>query len=259
MGRQYIEPMDARPLAPSMPTWLERVLQRCPGQCAICRSWTTAGLCPHCLARWTHSAPRCRTCAIQLPAETTDGSSAQQCGLCLRKPPPLDRCVAALDYAYPWDLLIQGFKFHQTLDLVGLLLERLDCALDVEEVSAPDWLLPVPLSTQRLRERGFNQCWELARRLAARRQLRCSAAMLLRVRDTPHQLALPAEQRAANVRQAFLIDPRQTHHLRGRHVAVLDDVMTTGATIHELALTLRRAGALSVQAWVLARTPDPRH
>ncbi|WP_397535204.1 ComF family protein [Roseateles sp.] len=164
-----------------------------------------------------------------------------------------------MDYASPWDLLIQGIKLHQTLDLVGLLLERLDCALDVEEVSAPDWLLPVRLSTQRLQGRGVNQCWEPARRLAARRQLRCSAAMLLRVRDMSHQLALPAEQRAANVRQAFLIEPRQTHHLRGRHVAVLDDVMTTGATIHELALTLRRAGALSVQAWALAHTPDPRH
>ncbi len=185
---------------------------------------------------------------------------AEQCGACLVKPPPLDHCIAALDYAYPWDLLIQRFKFHQALDLRRALLERLDQALDAAQtLPAPDWLLPVPLSAQRLRERGYNQSWELTRDLARRRQLRCAPDMLLRVRDTRHQIALPTEERAANVRHAFAIDPLRVPALRGAHVALLDDVMTTGATLHELARSLRQAGASSVQAWVLARTPEPRH
>lgn len=243
-----------------MPTWVERLLSHCPGQCAICRSWAQGGVCPSCLARWTHSAPRCRTCAIQLPTRSAAPGQAQQCGACLGKPPPLDRCIAALDYAYPWDLLIQRFKFHQALDLRRALIERLDQALDTaDSLAAPDWLLAVPLSAQRLRERGYNQSWELARNLAGRRQLRCAPDMLLRVRDTRHQIALPTEERAANVRHAFAIDPRRAPQLRGAHVALLDDVMTTGATLHELTRSLRQAGAASVQAWVLARTPDPRH
>lgn len=179
------------------------------------------------------------------------------CGACLKAPPPFERAVAAVDYGHPWDELVRRFKFDASLDLSHALARQLLDAIRRDNVERPDWLLPVPLSAARLRERGYNQAWELARRVA--RELPCAtdARLLLRMKDTPHQLALPPGQRAANVRGAFAIEPRRRHELQGRSIAVLDDVMTTGATVSEIARTLLQAGACAVQVWVLARTPHP--
>ncbi len=246
--------MPAQPLPPSKPSRVARVLMRCPGQCAVCRSWSDQRVCSDCLMRYARPVPRCWTCALQLPPERL-GHARPRCGSCLNRPPPLDRCIAALDYGFPWDQLLQRYKFHQALDLREVLVNRLDQTLSAAEAEAPDWLLAVPLSGERLRERGYNQSHELARVLARRRGLQCASDMLLRVRDTAHQLQLPPEARAANVRQAFAIHPRRRALLEGRHVALLDDVMTTGATLFELARLLRQAGVAEVQAWVVARTP----
>jgi ComF family protein len=121
----------------------------------------------------------------------------------------------------------------------------------------PDMLLPVPLAAARLRERGYNQAWEITRRLG--RTLRCPAEphLLLRLRDTPHQLAFPLHRRAANVRGAFAVEPTRLAEVRGRHIALVDDVMTTGATAEEIARALKQAGAAAVAVWVVARTPAP--
>lgn len=247
--------MDRHALAPAKPSLVERVLMRCPGQCAVCRAWSKQRVCMDCLMRYARPVPRCWTCATPLPPELT-GRREPRCGACLRQPPPLTRCIAALDYSFPWDQLLQRYKFHQALDLRESLLERLDQALEVADAEEPDWLLPVPLSRERLRERGYNQSHELARALAKRRQLRCDPGLLLCVRDTAHQLKLPPTQRAANVKRAFAVEPRRLHDLQGSHVALLDDVMTTGATLFELASVLRQAGVAQVQAWVVARTSD---
>jgi ComF family protein len=247
--------MDRRALAPSKPSLVERVLMRCPGQCAVCRAWSAQRVCADCLMRYARPVPRCWTCAARLPQALT-GRREPKCGACLRHAPPLDRSIAALDYAFPWDTLLQRYKFHQALDLRETLLDRLDQALSSAQAEAPDWLLPVPLSRERLRERGYNQSHELARGLAKRRKLGCDAHLLLRVRDTAHQLKLAPELRAANVRSAFAVEPARLADLRGSHVALLDDVMTTGATLFELATVLRQAGVRSVQAWVVARTSD---
>ena len=185
------------------------------------------------------------------------GRLRAQCGKCLQAPPPLDRAVAALDYAFPWDGLLRQYKFHQAIELRETLLERLDEALVSADADAPDWLLPVPLTPQRQRERGYNQCFELARVLGKRRKICCNLNLLLRVRDTAWQAQLPLRDRNANVKHAFAVEPRRTHELRGKHVVLLDDVMTSGATLFEIARVLRRAGAANVQAWVVARTPDP--
>jgi ComF family protein len=112
----------------------------------------------------------------------------------------------------------------------------------------------VPLAPARLAERGFNQAWELARRLRA--PGRATTAALLRVRDTPHQATLPRAQRQSNLRHAFMVDPAWQARLQGSDVALVDDVMTTGTTLAECAAVLRSAGARSVQAWVVARTPS---
>lgn len=179
------------------------------------------------------------------------------CGTCLTTPPPYAGVVTAVTYGYPWDRLIAGFKFHDALDLLPALAELMLTARRRSDFAAPGVLLPVPLSRQRLRERGFNQAWELARRLATRLGCAAEPALLLRNRDTPHQLALPPERRAANVRNAFAVEPARMASLRGQSVTVVDDVMTTGATLAEIATVLREAGACAVHGWVVARTPLP--
>jgi ComF family protein len=179
------------------------------------------------------------------------------CGACLGEPPPYARTLASVDYDHPWDGLIAHFKFHGALDLAPALATHMLDTLERSDSPAPALLLPVPSSAQRLRERGYNQAWELARRLA--RALRCEAdtRLLLRVMDTPHQLAFPPEQRANNVRGAFAVEPRRLDEISGRSVTVVDDVMTSGATVAEIARVLLQAGAREVAVWVFARTPRP--
>jgi ComF family protein len=129
------------------------------------------------------------------------------------------------------------------------VLRQTSAALEVDRV------LPVPLSTQRLRERGFNQSWELARRLGQIFGLACSADLLLRPVDTAHQLELSLLERAHNLRGAFMVAPQQRQAIVGQRLALVDDVMTTGATLREATRALLEAGAASVDAWAVARTP----
>ena len=234
---QYIEPV-----------LLPRLLAALPGQCGVCRGWSTARICRTCLTRFAPDVPRCLRCALEVPA------GQPLCGACLREPPPYARTFAAFDYVPPWDQLIARFKFHAALDLAQVFVQHLVAAPRQE---TPTLLLPIPLSEERLRERGYNQAWELARRLARAMRVRAEARLLLRVRDTPHQMALPLERRAGNVRGAFAIEPRRRAELDGHAVALVDDVMTTGATAAEAARVLLQAGAAQVQVWVVARTRRP--
>jgi ComF family protein len=228
-----------------------RLLQKVPSQCAVCRGWGTQAICAACTERFAAPVPRCERCALQVP------NDMRFCGTCLTDPPSFDGALAAVDYAHPWSTLITQFKFHAALDLAQAFSTRLHAAWLHAHTPAPDLLLPVPLSTQRLRERGYNQAWELARRVASLGSMKADARLLLRVKDTPHQLALPPDQRAANVRAAFVVEPLRRAELSGRSVAVIDDVMTTGATFGEIARVLKQAGASRVEAWALARTPRP--
>lgn len=248
--------MAERFLLPPKPALVERVLMRCPGQCAVCRAWSNQHVCADCLLRYARPVPRCWTCAARLPPSLS-GRREPRCGACLSEPPPLDRTIAALDYAFPWDGLLQHYKFHQAIELRETLLERLNQALSVAELESPDWLLAVPLNVERQRARGYNQSYELARTLARRRKLRCDGELLLRVRNTSQQSQLTLKDRASNVRGAFAVEPHRRKELRGCHVVLVDDVMTSGTTLFELARVLRQAGAINVQAWVVARTPFP--
>ena len=220
-----------------------------PSQCAVCHGWGTRRVCAQCVARFALVLSRCTRCALEVPA------GASLCGACIRDPPPFEHTLAAVDYAHPWDGLITQFKFHAALDLAPALTQRLLVAYRGSQMLAPSLLLPIPLSTARLRERGYNQAWELARRLA--RQLRCraDARLLLRVKDTPHQLALAPNKRAGNVHAAFAIEARRRNQLQGQSVTLVDDVMTTGATAAEASRALLQAGAARVHVWVVARTP----
>ena len=218
-----------------------------PSLCAVCRSWQGRPLCEACVERFAQPEPRCRTCALPV----TGGAS--QCGACVLQPPPLDACHCAVAYAFPWSDCIARFKFQQQPGMARMLAELMRHAPWVEPaLERCDHVLPMPLSAQRLRARGFNQALELARRIAP---AKTDARLLLRIRDTSPQLALSANERARNVRGAFAVDPLRAEHLRGTHVVLVDDVMTSGASLFAAAHTLREAGVTRVTAIVLARTP----
>jgi ComF family protein len=223
--------------------------------CAVCERWQSQPVCGLCRERYGAPLARCRSCAIELP-----GAAAEVCGHCLRHPPPYDAAITAWTYGYPWDQLIARFKFQGAAELAGPLAGALGDAVEAAVRSGwlgrPELVLPVPLSPRRLRERGYNQAWELARRLAPRWRLPAQARWLERVRETPHQAELPRAERLHNLAAAFAVAPQARAALVGRRVALVDDVMTTGATLAEAALTLRRAGVAQVQVWVLARTPE---
>ena len=222
-----------------------------PTQCAVCRGWGRSRICSDCLQRHAALRPRCSVCAITVPG------GAAVCGACLQAPPPFSRSVAAVDYAFPWSGLVAAFKFHAALDLGPALAALLADAVRAGTASRPALLLPVPLSAERLAERGMNQAWELARRVGAQLGIPARPTLLRRLIDTPHLAELPRAQRAARIRGAFGVAAGQTQRLRGQRVALVDDVMTSGATAAEAARVLLAGGASEVQVWVVARTPAP--
>ena len=189
---------------------------------------------------------RCSRCALPLP----DGVAT--CGACVREPPPLDRCFAAVDYAYPWSGLVGRFKFQGVPGWAATLARRMHAVAGVaEEIAAADLVLPMPLAHGRLAERGFNQALLLARQLAAGK---AEAQLLLRLRETGSQSALDRAARQRNVDGAFGVEPLRVEELMEKRVVLVDDVMTSGASLHAAAAVLRQAGASRVSAVVLART-----
>ncbi len=226
-----------------------RLLAAIPSLCAVCRGWGAQTICGACTARFAQPVPRCTHCALQVP------TGVRVCGACVVAPPFFDGALTGVEYAHPWSALITQFKFHEAIDLAPALAALLQVAQQRVGAPLPHLLLPVPLSPQRLRERGFNQAWELTRRLGSALKTKADAGLLLRLKDSPHQLALPPEKRAANVRGVFAVEPLRRAELGGLSVAVIDDVMTTGATFNEIARVLKQAGAARVEAWALARTP----
>ena len=162
-----------------------------------------------------------------------------------------------MDYVFPWDHLIREFKFRGQTELAGPLAQRLSDAVIARGTTAVQWVLPVPMTHQRLRERGFDQAWELARRVATAMDLPSRADSLVRALETAHQTDLGRAARQRNLRAAFFVPGPQRAALQGKRVALVDDVMTTGATLREAAAALRRVGVSAVEAWVLARTPAP--
>jgi ComF family protein len=215
------------------------------GSCFLCRGEARSLLCEACDADLPRlPSPRCPRCALASP-----GGSV--CGRCLAQPPHYDATVAALSYDFPADALIHAFKFRGELAFAsffsGLLLQ------EIASGPAVNLVVPVPLSAKRLRERGYNQAVELARPLAAAARAPLELVLCERTGDAPPQTELPWAERGRNVRGAF----RCTRSLIGASVAVVDDVMTTGATLDEIASTLKTAGALRVVNWVVARTSPP--
>lgn len=231
--------------APSFRAWLGSV----PSRCSVCGRWPAQSVCASCRARFAPPQARCGRCALPVAA------GVQTCGACLRAPPPLDACHAGVAYGYPWAQLLARYKFQDDPGWALLFAELLRARPGVqEELAQADALIPMPLAPERLAQRGFNQALELARRLAPGK---ADAHLLLRVRDTPPQVALGRAEREANVRGAFAAEPTRQPELRGKRLVVVDDVMTSGASVHAAAAALRAAGAARVSALVAARTDVP--
>ena len=206
------------------------------GSCFVCRGRARGLLCAQCEAELPRlERPLCPRCALESPGGAV-------CGRCLSQPPAYDATRAALAYDFPADALVQALKFRGELALAPLLAGVLAPKVRANGI---DHLVPVPLSVERLRQRGYNQSVEIARHLGSPDVSLCE-----RTHDAPPQMELPYDERQRNVRGAF----RCSRALIGARVAVVDDVMTTGATLDELARTLKAAGALHVENWVVART-----
>lgn len=229
-----------------------------PSHCALCLASCPAQLCAACQqAHLSQHLARCLQCGLP--------GAATPCGLCVQQLPAYDATVVAASYLPPVDQLVLALKFGHNLALANLFAHLLrDAMLQTQSnhlhqaiLPLPDLLLPVPLGRQRLSERGFNQALEIARPLAHALGIELRAQLLLRERDTDAQARLHTRQRARNVRHAFALAPGAHEHIVGRHIGLVDDVMTTGATLNELAATLKRYGATRVTNLVFARTPPP--
>lgn len=232
--------------------WLNKLQFRFfPSTCLICRGsgQEHLDLCRDCHRElpWnTHSCHRCGA-ALATPERLI-------CGRCQQRPPDFDSTYAPLLYEPPVDYLVKALKFHGHLPTANVLAALLANALKRRDAPLPQALIPVPLHPSRLAERGFNQALEIARPLARQLQLPVLAQGVYRTRHTPPQVALDAKKRARNVRGAFAV--RDFIHVR--QVAVVDDVVTTGSTVAELARVLRAAGVKHIEIWACARTPDAR-
>ncbi|HEX7804230.1 MAG TPA: ComF family protein [Pseudoxanthomonas sp.] len=214
-------------------------------RCLLCRESGVDGrdLCRDCTATlpWNDSA--CLRCALPLPAPGT-------CGACLQRPPPLTETHAAFVYGFPLDRLVPRFKFHDDLAAGRLMSELM--AEGLSELPKPAALIPVPLHDSRLRQRGYDQALELAKPLERTLQIPLLPQALIRTRATAPQSELDAGARQRNLRRAFEV---RADMALPDHVVLIDDVMTTGATLQAAAKSLRRAGVARVDAWVCARVP----
>ncbi len=224
---------------PVVSAWLTRALL--PRECFLCIAASGKEfLCPACMENLPFlPAEHCPVCALPTP-------SAAVCGACLKKPPNFNATQAVFRYEFPIDKLVQSLKYAHRLasaDFLGRILGQHapDCQFDL--------ILPVPLATQRLAERGFNQALEIARHLAESLHVPLETQHIRRRINTTPQVALPWKERAKNIRHAFECNT----DLRGKSILVIDDVMTTGATLNELAGTLKAGGAERVGNLVLAR------
>ena len=217
-----------------------------PARCLACgeRGHGARDLCLACADALPWNRIACPRCALPLP------TPALACGHCLRRPPPLDAIHAACMYARPLDRLLPRFKFHGDLAAGRLLAQVMADAC--APLPRPDALVPVPLHRARLRSRGYDQALELAKPLARALHLPLRTDTLLRLRPTAPQSELSALARRRNVRNAFVA---RADGALPTHVVLVDDVMTTGATLHAAAKALRRAGVQRVDAWVCARVP----
>lgn len=218
--------------------------RKLPSQCLICHAWPAQTLCDACIARFAATQSRCHQCALPVPP------ARSLCGDCTRHAPPLARCIAAVSYAWPWRPCIQRYKFGHEAGLAAPLAQLMMQAPGAADLlDSTDLVFAIPSSPARLIARGFNPPQLMLRHLGRAEH----HGLLVRAIDGPAQHTLGRKARQSNMRGVFLIASAGASAVHGRHILLIDDVMTTGATLHEAARVLRRAGAAAVSALVLAR------
>ena len=200
----------------------------------------------------------CRPCLNDLPWHPTNScpqcgltSSGMVCGRCLNSPPDFDATKAVFLYAYPIDAMMQRYKYGNNLNLGETFGEFLAEKMNIEDgLKNIDLIIPMPLHAIRLKERGFNQALEIAKLVCKNHKDKLDYKSIERQTLTPPQASLPLKERVKNIKGAFKVNA----DLAGKRIAIIDDVMTTGASLNELAITLKKAGAVHVECWVIART-----
>ncbi|MDH5435281.1 MAG: ComF family protein [Gammaproteobacteria bacterium] len=223
-----------------------------PTNCLLCETRIDSGqtLCPPCLESlpYNHSVT-CHYCALPL-----DNPASTACGHCQLNPPAWDFVLSAFRYSHPIDKLVQAMKFREKLDIAYLLGTLMYSVIKnhyfLQRRSLPELIIPVPLHTSRLRERGFNQALELARPLSQHFAIPIDAKNCLRTVATTPQSLLSGDDRSRNLKNVFHV--KQT--LSAQHVVIIDDVMTTGHTIDEITRTLRKSGVQQIDVWLCGRT-----
>ncbi len=241
-------------LSPAVDFWLYFEHFVFSSSCLLCRQPTTDQplICAACKADLPWLAHHCRQCAEPLSRSKVATAVPLVCGRCLQQPPAFDRTLAALQYQFPVNRLIASLKQRARLDILELATELFVDRFESQIIEDPPQLIiPVPLHGRRLYQRGYNQAAEWSRRLSKRLAIPCDSQRCQRVIDTPHQQGLSARQRRLNLRRAFVVKQPAAFE----HVAIVDDVMTTGTTLDLLAQVLKHSGVRRVDAWCLARTP----
>jgi ComF family protein len=207
-------------------------------------------VCEPCVTRFAQPIRRCIGCALALKSGISPDIT--RCGACIVKPPPLDECLASVSYDYPWNHCIASYKFGNDPAWASTFALLLKSTPWIEPaVERADILIPVPLSTARLQHRGYNQALELCKHLS---HDKTDTRLLLRIKDTLTQSTLSRSERLHNVKAAFAVEPLRAQALQGKRVVLVDDVMTSGATLFAAAAALRQAGASHITAIVFART-----
>ncbi len=210
--------------------------------CVLCDASAAAVICEDCRVALPNSDLACPVCAAP--------GSSMVCGGCLSEPPQFDATIAAFEYAFPLDRLVQALKFSANLSLVDFFSEALANKLRTQTTNShPDVIVALPLAPKRLAARGFNQSALVADRVSKLLSIPVAHTAMLRIRETPPQAGLSRDQRRRNIRGAFDC----ALPLDGKYIAIVDDVLTTGATLSEAAKVLKKAGATRVDAWVLSR------
>ena len=213
---------------------------------------TQHSICTHCETDLPWLIDQCERCALPMPM------SGLTCAQCTRQSPAFNEVVVPWLYDFPIDALVTRFKHQGKWPLGRMMAELLAQTLQHrfdEGLSQPDVMIPVPLASKRLRQRGYNQAAMLANWLGSLLELPVDERLIKRVKDTPAQQGLGAKARKRNLREAFvLVKPGG---VMGKHIALIDDVLTTGSTAETIARLLMRAGARAVDVYCLARTPKP--
>ncbi|MCB1984861.1 MAG: ComF family protein [Burkholderiales bacterium] len=219
--------------------------------CILCNALSNQYFCTACHKSIPRlSANQCITCSKIITINQNN-----KCGACLSTPPAYAATIAALSYSFPVDALIHALKYGMQLAIAPVLAQLFIDKLNSLELSEfPDLVIPMPLHPKRLQERGFNQALEIGHHLTRQLNIVLSSNSCRRIKNTPPQTDLPWKMREKNIQKAFSCNI----DLSEKHVAVLDDVMTTGATLNELAKQLRKQGAKKITNWVIARVQSDK-